>query len=234
MGRENPHAREVFFKCFGPPLIPGIIRRNCNRHLLPMRDCPMATPAAQEVTDLLLAWSQGDDSALEKLIPLVYDELHRLAHHYMGGERAGHTLQTTALVNEAYLRLIDSSRVRWQSRAHFFAVSAQLMRRVLVDFARSRNYQKRGGGALQVSLDEALEVSAERGRELIALDDAMTALAATDERASRVVELRYFGGLSIEETAEVLKVSSETVRRDWNWAKVWLVREISGENLEEP
>ena len=194
----------------------------------------MTTPASQEVTDLLLAWSQGDDSALEKLIPLVYDELHRLAHHYMGGERAGHTLQTTALVNEAYLRLIDSSRVRWQSRAHFFAVSAQLMRRVLVDFARSRNYRKRGGGAFQVSLDKALEVSAERGRELIALDDALTALAASDERASRVVELRYFGGLSLEETAEVLKVSSETVRRDWNWAKVWLVREISGESREEP
>lgn len=194
----------------------------------------MTTPASQEVTDLLLAWSQGDDSAFEKLIPLVYDELHRLAHYYMGGERAGHTLQTTALVNEAYLRLIDSSRVRWQSRAHFFAVSAQLMRRVLVDFVRSRNYQKRGGGAIQVSLERALEVSAERGRELIALDDALTALAASDERASRVVELRYFGGLSLEETAEVLKVSSETVRRDWNWAKVWLVREISGESREEP
>jgi RNA polymerase sigma factor (TIGR02999 family) len=193
----------------------------------------MTTPASQEVTDLLLAWSQGDDSALEKLLPLVYDELHRLAHHYMGGEHAGHTLQTTALVNEAYLRLIDSSRVRWQNRAHFFAVSAQLMRRVLVDFARSRNYRKRGGGAIQVSLDRALEVSAERGRELIALDEALTALAASDERASRVVELRYFGGLSLEETAEVLQVSSETVRRDWNWAKVWLVREISGESPDE-
>jgi len=192
----------------------------------------MTTPASQEVTDLLLAWSQGDDSALEKLIPLVYDELHRLAHYYMGGERAGHTLQTSALVNEAYLRLIDSSRVRWQSRAHFFAVSAQLMRRVLVDFVRSRNYRKRGGGAIQVSLEQALEVSAERGRELIALDDALTALTASDERAGRVVELRYFGGLSLEETAEVLKVSSETVRRDWNWAKVWLVREISGESRE--
>ena len=194
----------------------------------------MTTPASQEVTDLLLAWSQGDDSALEKLLPLVYDELHRLARHYMGGERAGHTLQTTALVNEAYLRLIDSSRVRWQNRAHFFAVSAQLMRRVLVDYARSRNYRKRGGGAIQVSLDQALEVSAERGRELIALDEALTALAASDERASRVVELRYFGGLSLEETAEVLQVSVETVRRDWNWAKVWLVREISGESRDEP
>lgn len=193
----------------------------------------MTTHASQEVTDLLLAWSRGDDSALEKLLPLVYDELHRLAHHYMGGEHAGHTLQTTALVNEAYLRLIDSSRVRWQNRAHFFAVTAQLMRRVLVDYARSRNYRKRGGGAIQVSLDQALEVSAERGRELIALDEALTALAASDERASRVVELRYFGGLSIEETAEVLQVSVETVRRDWNWAKVWLVREISGESRDE-
>jgi len=194
----------------------------------------MTTPVSQEVTDLLLAWGQGDDSALEKLLPLVYDELRRLAHHYMGGEHAGHTLQTTALVNEAYLRLIDSSRVRWQNRTHFFAVSAQLMRRVLVDSARSRNYRKRGGGGIQVSLDQALEVSAERGRELIALDEALTALAASDERASRVVELRYFGGLSLEETAEVLQVSSETVRRDWNWAKVWLVREISGESREEP
>ncbi len=193
----------------------------------------MTTHASQEVTDLLLAWSRGDDSALEKLLPLVYHELHRLAHHYMGGEHAGHTLQTTALVNEAYLRLIDSSRVRWQNRAHFFAVTAQLMRRVLVDYARSRNYRKRGGGAIQVSLDQALEVSAERGRELIALDEALTALAASDERASRVVELRYFGGLSIEETAEVLQVSVETVRRDWNWAKVWLVREISGESRDE-
>jgi len=233
MGRENPHARGFFFRCFGSP----VDSRYNPPRLQPTPPSnsrfPMTPPASQEVTDLLLAWSQGDDSALEKLLPLVYNELHRLAHHYMGGERAGHTLQTTALVNEAYLRLIDSSRVRWQSRAHFFAVSAQLMRRVLVDFARSRNYQKRGGGAFQVSLDQALEVSAERGRELIALDDALTALAASDERASRVVELRYFGGLSLEETAEVLKVSSETVRRDWNWAKVWLVREISGENREE-
>jgi RNA polymerase sigma factor (TIGR02999 family) len=192
----------------------------------------MKTPSPQEVTELLLAWNGGDESALEKLIPLVYEELHRLAHHYIGGERPGHTLQTTALVNEAYLRLIDSSRVRWQNRAHFFAVSAQLMRRVLVDFARSRRYQKRGGGARHVSLDEALTASQERGAELIALDDALTALEAADARASKVVELRFFGGLSIEETAEVLSVSPETVKRDWNWAKAWLLRELGKDDRE--
>jgi RNA polymerase sigma factor (TIGR02999 family) len=188
---------------------------------------PMTTPSSNEVTALLLAWNSGDQSALEKLMPLVYDELRRLARNYMSGERQGHVLQTTALVNEAYLRLIDSSRVQWQNRAHFFAVSCQLMRRVLVDVARTRNYQKRGGGALQISLHEAIAGSTERPLDLIALDDALTSLAATDERASRVVELRFFGGLSIEETAEVLKVSPETVKRDWNWAKAWLLREIS-------
>lgn len=193
----------------------------------------MATPSSQEVTALLLAWNSGDDAALAKLMPLVYDELHRLAHRYLGGERAGHVLQTTALVNEAYLRLIDTSRVRWQNRAHFFAVSAQLMRRVLVDFARARQYQKRGGGAQQVSLEEALTVSSERGTELLALDDALTVLATADERASRVVELRFFGGLSVEETAEVLQISPETVKRDWQWAKVWLLRELSNENREQ-
>ncbi len=193
----------------------------------------MATPSPQAVTELLLAWNSGDESALEKLMPLVYDELHRLAHRYLGGERAGHTLQTTALVNEAYLRLIDASRVQWQNRAHFFAVSAQLMRRVLVDFARARQYQKRGGGAQQVSLEEALAVSNERGAELLALDDALKTLAAADERASKVVELRFFGGLSIEETAEVLRISPETVKRDWQWAKVWLLRELSNESHEQ-
>jgi len=187
----------------------------------------MTTPSPPEVTQLLLAWNQGDATALEQLIPLVYEELRRLAHRYMDGERPGHTLQTTALVNEAYLRLVDSSRVRWQNRAHFFAVAAQLMRRVLVDFARSRHYLKRGGAAQQVSLEEALMVSAERSAELLALDGALTALAASDARASQVVELRFFGGLSVEETAEVLKVSPETVKRDWNWAKVWLLRELS-------
>jgi RNA polymerase sigma factor (TIGR02999 family) len=173
----------------------------------------MTEPATHEVTELLLACNQGDDSAFQKLVPLVYDELRRLAHRYMGGERPGHTLQTTALVNEAWLRLIDSSRVRWQNRAHFFAISAQLMRRILVDFARSRNYQKRGGQQLQVALEEAAVVSAEPGADLVALDDALRSLAAFDQRKSRVVELRFFGGLSVNETAEVPGISSDTVLR---------------------
>lgn len=193
----------------------------------------MTKPSSQEVTELLLAWNGGDADALDKLMPLVYDELHRLAHRYLSGERAGHMLQTTALVNEAYLRLIDASRVQWQNRAHFFAVSAQLMRRVLVDFARARQYQKRGGGAQQVSLEEALVVSVDRGDELLALDDALTTLATADKRASQVVELRFFGGLSIEETAAVLHISPETVKRDWSWAKAWLLRELSNESREQ-
>jgi RNA polymerase sigma factor (TIGR02999 family) len=186
----------------------------------------MTTPSTQEVTEMLVAWSNGDKSALERLIPLVHDELHRLAHRYMNRERPAHMLQTTALVNEAYLRLVDSTHVRWQNRAHFFAVSAQLMRRILVDFARSRNYLKRGGAAVQVSLDEALAMPPEQNPDLVALDDALTALAAVDERKSQVIELRFFGGLSIEETAEVLKVSADTVMRDWRLAKVWLLREL--------
>jgi RNA polymerase sigma factor (TIGR02999 family) len=186
----------------------------------------MAAASPQEITELLLAWSEGEQDALRKLAPLVYGELHRLAHHYMAGERTGHTLQSTALVNEAYLRLVDSSRVKWQNRAHFFAVSAQLMRRILVDFARSRQYAKRGGKAHVVSLDEVAVVD-EECAELAALDDAMNALSAIDPRKSRVVELRFFGGLSVEETAEVLKVSGETVSRDWRLAKVWLRRELS-------
>jgi RNA polymerase sigma factor (TIGR02999 family) len=189
----------------------------------------MAATSQNQVTELLLAWGQGDESALERLVPLVYGELHRLAHRYLGGERPGHMLQTTALVNEAYLRLVDSQRVQWQNRAHFFAVSAQLMRRVLVDFARQRNFQKRGGDAVQVSLHEELAGSTERGADLVALDDALNSMAKTDERASRVVELRFFGGLSIEETAEALNISPETVKRDWTWAKAWLLRELSGE-----
>jgi RNA polymerase sigma factor (TIGR02999 family) len=176
---------------------------------------------------MLVAWSNGDKSALERLTPLVHDELHRLAHRYMNRERPGHMLQTTALVNEAFLRLVDSSRVRWQNRAHFFAVSAQLMRRILVDFARSRAFRKRGGDAVQVSLDEAIAISPLRAADLVALDEALNALSEIDERKSRVVELRFFGGLSIEETAEVLKVSPETVMRDWRLAKVWLLRELS-------
>jgi RNA polymerase sigma factor (TIGR02999 family) len=179
-----------------------------------------------QITDLLLAWNQGDDSALHELMPRVHDELRRLARHYMSGERAGHPLDTTALVNEAYLRLVDSSRVRWQNRAHFFAVSAQLMRRILVDVARARHKLKRGADAAHVSLDEALTVSHEPSPALIALDDALQALAAMDPRKSRVVELRFFGGLSVEETAEILDVSPITVMRDWNMAKTWLLSEL--------
>src|SRR5215472_3018830 len=186
----------------------------------------MQSPSAQEITRLLVAWGDGDRSALEELAPLVYSELHRLAHHYMSRERPGHTLQTTALVNEAYVRLIDWKNVRWQSRAHFFAVGAQLMRRVLVDFARDRQYLKRGGDARRVSLSEAVALTAKRGTNLVALDEALSALAKVDERKAQVVEMRFFGGLSAEEVAEVLKVSEETVVRDWRLAKVWLRREL--------
>jgi RNA polymerase sigma factor (TIGR02999 family) len=185
-----------------------------------------SVPETAEITELLFAWRKGDESALQRLVPLVYDELHRLAHRYMAGERPGHGLQTTALVNDAYLRLVDSSRVNWQSRAHFFAVSAQLMRRILVDAARARQSQKRGGDWAQVPIEVAERLSQERETDLVALDEALTALADVDERKSRVVELRFFGGLSVEETAEVLGVSPMTVMRDWAFAKVWLLREL--------
>jgi RNA polymerase sigma-70 factor, ECF subfamily len=190
----------------------------------------MTVSSTHEVTQLLKAWTTGDEQALEKLTPLVYQQLHRAAQRYMAGERSGHVLQTTALVNEVYLRLVDCNQIDWQDRAHFFAVSAQLMRRILVDFARSRGYQKRGGGAPHVSLDEAPSVCNEPDANLVAMDDALKALAAVDERKSKVVELRFFGGLSVEETAEVLKVSAETVVRDWKLAKVWLLRELSQEH----
>ena len=186
----------------------------------------MPQPSPHEVSQLLRAWSSGDEAALQRLIPLVYEELHRIARRYMGREREGHTLQTSALVNEAYLRLVDWKNVEWQNRAHFFAVSAQMMRRILVDFARDRRYLKRGGGALQVSLAEAAGMTSQRGTDLVALDDALNSLAVMDKRKSEVVELRFFGGLSVEETAEVLKVSAETVMRDWKLAKVWLLREL--------
>ena len=182
---------------------------------------------ARPVTQLLLAWNQGDEAALEKLIPLVHGELRRVARRYMRRERPGHTLQASALVNEVYLRLVDGGDVRWHDRAHFFAISARLMRRILVDHARARRSQKRGGGTAEVSLDEALTVSHEPGHDLVALDDALTALAAVDGRRSRVVELRFFGGLSVDETAEVLKVSPDTIGRDWRLAKAWLLRELS-------
>jgi len=186
----------------------------------------MAAPSPQEVTQLLLAWNDGEQTALDKLIPLVYAELRRVAHRYMRRERLGHSLQTAALVNEAYLRLIDARNVRWQNRAHFFAISAQLMRRILLHSARSRKFVKRGGGAQKVSFDEGLVGSKEQGQDLVALDDALTALARIDARKSQVVELRFFGGLSVEETAEVLKVSPDTVLRDWRLAKAWLAREM--------
>ena len=187
----------------------------------------MRTHSPKEITRLLVAWGEGDEAALDELSPLVYEELHRLAHHYMGRERAAHTLQTTALVNEAYVRLIDWKNVRWQNRAHFFAVSAQLMRRILVDFARARGYDKRGGRARAVTLDEAALVADEKGTDLVALDEALVTLAELDPRQSKVVELRFFGGLTNEEVSEVLKVSEGTVRRDWSLARAWLHRELS-------
>ena len=193
----------------------------------------MAISGSQQITHLLLAWGQGDQAALEALMPLVYDELRKVAARHLRGQRAGHTLQTTALVNEAYLRLIDASQVQWQNRAHFFAVAAHFMRRILVDFARTRNYQKRGGGAQQVSLAEAVIVAPERGADLLALDEALTRLQALNERQAQVVELRYFVGLSEEETAEALKVSVRTVRRDWNFARVWLHRELAGGGVND-
>jgi RNA polymerase sigma factor (TIGR02999 family) len=187
----------------------------------------MDLPSGHEVTRLLKAWSAGDEQALEKLTPLVYRQLHQIAQRYMAGERSGHILQTTALVNEAYLRLVDCGQVNWQDRAHFFAISANLMRRILVDFARSRGYLKRGGAIPHVSLEEAPSVCDEPDVNLVALDDALKALAAVDERKSKVVELRFFGGLSVEETAEVLRMSGDTVIRDWRLAKIWLLHELS-------
>jgi len=189
----------------------------------------MTTTSAsqEEVTQLLVDWGNGNRAALEKLMPLVYEELRRLAHHHMRRESPGHTLQTTALVNEVYFRLVDQKHIRLQNRAHFFAISAQLMRRILVDHARSHQYAKRGGGAHKVSFDEGAVVAQEQAADLIALDDALLSLAAIDERKSRIVELRFFGGLSVEETGEALKISSRTVMREWSMAKAWLYRTIN-------
>ena len=187
----------------------------------------MAAPSPKGITELLKAWSNGEQEALEELIPLVYHELHRLAHRYMARERGGHTLQSTALVHEAYERLIDLKDVSWQNRAHFFAVSARLMRRILVDYARTRRFQKRGGEWRQVPLNEALAVFRDRRTDIVALDDALSALAGIDSRKACVVEMRFFGGLTAKETAEVLHVSEETVLRDWRLAKVWLLRQLS-------
>lgn len=184
------------------------------------------TLSQNQVTQLLLDWGNGDKAALDKLVPVVYQELRRLAAYYMRRERPGHTLQTSALVNEAYMRLVDYSQMRWQSRAHFFAVAAQAMRRILVEHARKRHFAKRGGGAVKVSFDEAAIVSQEQASELVALDDALTSLEAMDQRKARIVELRYIGGLNIEETAEVLAISPATVQREWRAAKAWLYRAI--------
>ncbi|MFZ1927557.1 MAG: sigma-70 family RNA polymerase sigma factor [Candidatus Sulfotelmatobacter sp.] len=183
--------------------------------------------ARGEVSGLLQAWSRGDQQALKKLTPIVYEELRRLARHYMRGEKSGHSLQTTALVNEAYIRLTDYNRMQWENRAHFFAISAQLMRRILVDHARRHNL-KRGGGVQHVLLEDTAVIGGERNEDLVALDDALHALARIDSRKARVVELRFFGGLSVEETAEVLRVSAVTVMRDWSTARAWLYREMSG------
>ena len=187
----------------------------------------MAKPSPEEITGLLLAWGNGDKAALDRVIPLVYQELRRLAHRQMRRERAGDTLQTTALVNEAYLRLVDYERMQPRDRAHFLAIAAQAMRRILIERARSRHSAKRGSGAQQVSLDQAADVSDERAADVLALDQALTQFAAIDPRKSQIVELKYFGGLTIEETAEVLGVSAPTVERDWHTARIWLHREIS-------
>jgi len=184
-------------------------------------------PQPQEVTQLLVAWSNGDRVARDRLMAVVYPELHRLAHHYMKRESPGHTLQTSALVNEAFLRLVDQREVQWRNRAHFFGIAAQMMRRILVDYARNRHYAKRGGGKPTLSLEEALIISDERSAEVVDLDETLDRLAEIDQRKSQIVELRFFGGLSIEETAEVLDVSPGTVMRDWTLAKAWLRREMS-------
>ena len=193
----------------------------------------MSRSSPEDISLLLQAWREGDSSALNRLMPLVYQELRRLARRYMMGEKAGHTLQTTALVNEAYLRLVGLKRIAWQDRAHFFALSANLMRRILVDFARSRRYRKRGGEAKKVSLDESLLVSPNPGEDIVRIDEALLALAEFDERKAKVVELRFFGGLTESEAAEMLHVSRETVKRDWRLAKNWLLCELTeGKNKD--
>ena len=192
----------------------------------------MAIPSSLEITQLLVAWNHGDQAALERLTPLVHGELHRLAKRYMAGERKGHILQTTALVNEAYLRLIDWRNVEWKNRAHFFGLAAQIMRRILVDFARAYQSEKRGGDEIRVSLSEAANVPSERSPDLVALDDALQSLEKLDRRQARVVELRFFAGLSLEETAEALSVSLSTVRRDWGLAEAWLYRELNRASVD--
>ncbi|HZJ42533.1 MAG TPA: sigma-70 family RNA polymerase sigma factor [Pyrinomonadaceae bacterium] len=190
------------------------------------------SPPKHEITQLLDKWSSGNQSALDELYPLVYDELHRLASRYMSRERKGHTLQTTALINEAYVRLVDQRNVHWANRSHFFAISAQIMRRILIDHARSHAYAKRGGGQQKVSLDETATLQVARAAALISLDDALQSLAKIDQRRSQVVELRYFGGLSNEEIAQALGISPNTVTRDWNMARAWLYQQLAGSTTD--
>ncbi len=193
----------------------------------------MDTPSANEITERLIAWGNGDAAALNELIPVVYQELRRMAGHYLRLENPGHTLQPTALVHEAWLRLIDQTRVNWRNRSQFFGVAAQMMRRILVDHAKTKHREKRGGDAVKLSLDDVIYLSRERASALLALDDALDALEALDERKSRVVELRYFGGFSVEETAQILEVSPETVMRDWKMAKAWLYQQIRRETGDD-
>ena len=203
--------------------------RNSARNSSPWQILTKTPPQPHEITQLLAEWSDGNQSALDELYPLVYEELHRLARRYMSRERKGHTLQTTALINEAYVRLVDQKNVPWANRSHFFAISAQIMRRILIDHARRHQYAKRGGGARQVSLDEALTVvMPDQSGELLRLDEALKSLAEMDPRRSQVVELRYFGGLNNEEIAGVLHISENTVTRDWNMARAWLYQQLTG------
>jgi RNA polymerase sigma factor (TIGR02999 family) len=202
--------------------MPSLAQNSVNQYCY----CYHMDPSSHEVTQLLVAWGNGDQVARDQLMSVVYHELHRLAHHYMKQESPGHTLQTSGLVNEAFLRLVDQRDVHWQNRAHFFGIAAKMMRRILVDYARGRRYAKRGGGLREISLDDAI-VSDERGADVVALDEALEQLAKIDLRKSQIVELRFFGGLSIDETAEVLDVSPGTVMRDWTLAKAWLRREMS-------
>ena len=211
----------------------GVLSRQRGAHLMAGELSEGQSVSPEEVTRLLQAWKAGDEGSLERLMPLVYDELHRLARRYMAAERTGHPLQTTALVHEVYLRLIDANSIDWQNRAHFYAICARLMRRILIDFARSRNYQKRGAGFAHIQLEEAVTVSEAVGSEMLAVDEALKQLAAIDSRKSEVVELRFFGGLTAEETAAALGVSPDTVLRDWKLAKAWLLRELSGESHHE-
>jgi len=211
----------------------GVLSRQRGAHLMAGELSEGQSVSPQEVTRLLQAWKAGDEGALERLMPLVYDELHRLARRYMAAEQTGHPLQTTALVHEVYLRLVDANSIDWQNRAHFYAICARLMRRILIDFARSRNYQKRGASFAHIQLEEAATVSEAVGSELLAVDEALKQLAVIDSRKSDVVEMRFFGGMTVDEIAGALQVSPETVARDWKLAKAWLQRELSRERAHE-